>query len=143
MLVHFPSALFPLDFISSLGARYLHENDLLIFSFYGLIAGVFFGWVAAVFGALDVWRFQRKRHAETALTQGFIHGSIQVVVLIAYSLILLEAISRYPAMNAPGLWLIIGKGSLVLLMIVSNFIGGEIVLKTLHRLEQQPDRTIF
>ena len=127
MLVHFPAAMFPADLLLAYLYKITGTPSMTMASFYFLEAGVLFGWLAAVAGFLDL--IPLGEHNPRAFKKAFIHGSIQVVVLISYTWLAFLKFKEYPSVN-PDLNSIIGlKTGLVMLLIFGNFIGGELILR--------------
>ncbi len=54
MLIHFPSALLPMDFVCYGLLYYTHQTSFAYASFYALFGAVVLGWAAALFGILDI-----------------------------------------------------------------------------------------
>ncbi len=126
MLVHFPSALFPMDVLCS--ALFIATGDIL-FSHASVCAaagGAAFGWMAVVFGFIDLIRIPASR--TDAMRRALIHGSINTSVVIAYSIFALIALKHYPAPDQ-SLSLFVAKCIVVGGMMAGNFLGGNLVLK--------------
>ncbi len=127
MLIHFPSALFPMDFMCSLLAFYIGDIYLTYTSFYCMMAGVVFGGMAVVTGTLDLAGVAANK--PKAIKKALIHGGINVSVVIAYSLLAFIAFNKYPLIvQDDGIKLIL-KGALITFMIVGNYLGGSLILK--------------
>ena len=127
MLIHFPSALFPMDFICSGLAHYYGEMNLTYTSFYCMAAGVLFGSLAIIAGTFDLAGVAAKQPA--ALQKALIHGGINTSVLIGYSILAFMAFKHYPFLTTDGLGILIIKGSLIAFMTIGNYLGGSLVLK--------------
>ena len=127
MLIHFPSALLPMDFVSSGLAFYCGDVNLAHTSFYCMIAGVVFGCLAIIAGTIDLIGIAEDQ--PTALKKALIHGGINTSVIIGYSLLAFIALKHYPSILPDGLAVLVIKGSLIAFMIVGNFLGGSLILK--------------
>ena len=127
MLIHFPSALFPMDFICSLVGYYTGNPSFVMAAFYALAGGAGMGWLAIITGAFDLAKLAEEKNK--AVKKALIHAGVNLVVLAGFSLLAYMAWQQYPHLetNTPGELII--KGILIAVMIVGNFIGGSLVLK--------------
>ncbi|MFC5271364.1 DUF2231 domain-containing protein [Adhaeribacter terreus] len=126
ILVHFPSALFPVEFAFAAIGYYRHDLSFSNAAFYVLAAGVLLGWLAAFAGLIDLSRIPKEK--ATGQRTGLIHGGLNVLVLSGYTVL---AILQYKApeisyATVPQLLL---KAFLLLLLIAGNYLGGQLVLK--------------
>jgi uncharacterized membrane protein len=127
MLIHFPSALLPMDFVCSILGFYTGNISFASASFYAMLGGVAMGALAIIAGVADL--ITVVKHKPTAVNKILIHGGINTVVIIAYSVLAYIAYKRYPQLTADSLSTIILKGCIITFMIVGNFIGGSLILK--------------
>lgn len=127
ILIHFPSALFPMDFVCSFLGFYTGNISFVSTSFYAMAGGVALGALAIIAGVADLITVVKDK--PTAVKKVLIHGSINTVVIIAYSVLAYIAYKQYPQLTADSLSKIIIKGCLVTFMIVGNYIGGSLILK--------------
>ncbi len=126
MLVHFPSALFPMDVLCT--ALFIATGNIL-FSHASVCAaagGAALGWMAVVFGFIDLIRIPAARI--DAMKRALIHGSVNTSVVIAYTIFAFIALRQYPAVEQ-SLSLLVAKGIVVGGMMAGNFLGGNLVLK--------------
>ena len=84
MLIHFPTALLPMDTLFSFFAYYNKDSSFLLPAYYCLIAGVISGLLALVTGLIDLLLIKRENKA--ALATGFIHGFINGTVILFYGI---------------------------------------------------------
>jgi uncharacterized membrane protein len=127
MLIHFPSALFPMDFMCSLRAFYIGDIYLASTSFYCMMAGAAFGGLAVITGTLDLAGVAVNK--PKAIKKTLIHGGINVSVVIAYSILAFIAFKKYPLIVQDDATKLILKGALITFMIVGNYLGGSLILK--------------
>jgi uncharacterized membrane protein len=127
ILIHFPSALFPMDLLGSWLGRRLGDPAFTKAAFFAATAGVIIGWLAVVFGALDL--LQVNREQPSSLKKGLLHGGINMMMLAGFTLLVYRSWKMYPALTADSTALLIIKGVLVAVLIIGNFIGGSLVLK--------------
>jgi uncharacterized membrane protein len=127
MLIHFPSALFPMDFVCSVIAHFTGNNSFTDAAFFAMCGGVLLGFAAIVTGAVDLLGVVNKQ--PDAVKRTLLHGGINSTVVIAYSVIAFMAYSQYPSLQPDSLAMIIGKGALVAFLLGGNYLGGNLVLK--------------
>lgn len=127
MLIHFPSALLPMDFLFGVMGQYLELKPLLAASYYCLMAGVLGGWVAMAAGLFDLVLFIKP--GSPAVSKVVLHLCIQVAVIICFSVLLALEYKNTALQENPAVSMIIGKAVLLGTMFFGNYLGGEIVLK--------------
>ncbi len=79
MLIHFPSALLPMDFVCYGLFYYTHQPSFALAFLYALFGAVVLGWAAALFGILDILKIPPVK--TDALQKSLIHGGINVSVI--------------------------------------------------------------
>ena len=127
MLIHFPSALFPMDLACSIINNYTGRSGFLEASFYAMCGGTVLGWLAMVFGLFDLLKLYQNKPA--VMKYALIHGGINGTVVLIYTMLTFIQFKRYPALDADTLALLIIKGLTISFMIIGNFIGGSLILK--------------
>jgi uncharacterized membrane protein len=127
MLVHFPSALFPMDLVCSIIAYVYGVNAFAHASFYAMAGGVVLGGMAILAGGADLLRVSKDK--PQLVVKILIHGSINTTVVIGYSLLAFMAYKNYPELLPDSLLMMATKGALVMFMIVGNYFGGNLVFK--------------
>lgn len=127
MLIHFPSALFPMDFVCSLIAFCTGIKPFSDAAFYALMGGSVLGWLAIIAGTFDLLIVMENK--PSSIKVALIHGFVNTIVVIAFSLFAFIAFQKYPNLSAPNLLSIIVKGILILFMVIGNFLGGNLILK--------------
>jgi uncharacterized membrane protein len=127
MLIHFPSALLPMDFICSLLAFYISSVHLVHTSFFAMTGGVVLGMLAIITGAFDLISVTKDK--SNAVKKVLIHGGINGTMIIAYSVLAFMAYKKYPDLAADSIAILITKAGLITFMIVGNYLGGNLVLK--------------
>jgi uncharacterized membrane protein len=108
MLIHFPSALLPMDFVCYGLLYYTHQASFADASFYALIGAVVSGWLAAIFGMSDIIKIPREK--VDAMQKALIHGSINVSVIIVYTILAFKVYKQYPTLPAASLSFLLLKG---------------------------------
>jgi uncharacterized membrane protein len=127
MLIHFPTALFPMDLVCSIVAYNSNDHSFVSASYYAMLGGVILGVLAIVTGAMDLLAAYRNR-PET-VNRVLIHGSINGVVVAGYFILAVLAWEQYPALVQDGAGKIILKAGFVSFMFAGNFLGGRLILK--------------
>lgn len=127
MLIHFPSALFPMDLVCSFLAQYTGTPSFVDASFFAMAGGVLLGIAALITGAFDIIGVAEEK--PLALKKALIHGGINATVIIAYCLLAFRAYRVYPELVPDSTMLLVIKAGLVTFMIVGNYLGGSLVLK--------------
>lgn len=127
MLIHFPSALFPIELVFY--GIYFFTGQLSFgqSAFYTMAGGVVFGWMAAIFGVADLIKIPAEK--PTILKKALLHGSINITVVIVYTILAYSVYKVYPNIPVPKMALIIVKICAVGFMFIGNFMGGSLVLK--------------
>jgi uncharacterized membrane protein len=131
MVIHFPAALLPIDFVFSVIANFGSYPDLSMASYYCLMAGVIGGWVAIVAGAIDLFKY--VINSGDPLRQVFIHASLQAFVVFGFTILLGVEHKNEVWINSQPLWLLITKLILAMTMFVGNYFGGEVLFNTVSR----------
>ena len=127
MLIHFPSALFPMDLACAVFGHIKGDLSFTYASFYAMTGGVLLGWLAVITGAIDLLGIiKNKPHA---IKKAVIHGSINTTMLTGYSLLLYIAFKNYPDLVPDDTRKMVIKGGLVAFMLIGNYLGGSLVLK--------------
>jgi uncharacterized membrane protein len=127
IFVHFPSALLPMDVVCSAIAYFANVHEAAISSFYASAGAVAGGWLSVFTGALDLLPVAEKKAG--LINKVLLHGSINTVVLIVYTLIFIRAYRIYPSINTDTGAILLAKIILVILMGAGNFLGGRLVLR--------------
>lgn len=127
MLIHFPSALLPMDFVCSLAGRLTGNLSFVNAAFYALTGAVIMGWLAIIAGAFDLIKLQEQK--SDVMKKALVHAGINLTVLTGFSLIAYAEWKQYPHPGFDSTGRLIVKGSLIALLIIGNFRGGSLVLK--------------
>jgi uncharacterized membrane protein len=131
MVVHFPAALFPVEFILHLIGNFTSTPELSTTSYYCLMVGVIGGWAAALTGLIDLFLYV-LRSPESHST-GWRHATIQAIVVTGFTTLLIAEYKRPDLIAELPSWLIIAKAVLIILLLAGNYLGGELVLNTVAK----------
>jgi uncharacterized membrane protein len=127
MLIHFPAALLPMDFLLSFFAYYTGDSSLLAGAFYCLVTSVAIGALAIVTGIIDALRIEKD--GKQAIATALIHGFINTIVLVFFGIFAYKAWQQYPEITLPAVSTIIIKAVLVVLLFAGNYFGGKLILE--------------
>src|SRR5690348_7948551 len=93
MLVHFPSALFPMTLIFDVISVCIQNNCLACAAFYCLAGGLFFGVIAACAGAIDYVRIPPNHNA---WNKASLHALLNVTWIILFSIVFGLKLKHFP-----------------------------------------------
>ena len=127
MLIHFPSALFPMELACSVINKYTGKTSFLDASFFAMCGGVVLGWIAVIFGVFDLLKVYETK--PSAMKKALIHAGVNSTVILIYSILCFIQYKKYPDLEMDSLGILFLKGSTISLMIIGNFIGGSLILK--------------
>lgn len=127
MLVHFPTALLPMDLVCSIVAYNGGSSTFLLAGLYAATGGVLMGWLSVISGCFDLVPAIRKK--PKTIGRIITHGAINTSVILIYTVMILIRHKNYPDSHPDSAILLLTKGFLVSFMITGNFLGGRLVLK--------------
>jgi uncharacterized membrane protein len=127
LLIHFPTALLPMDAALAFFSYYQNETIFAKAGFYCLIAGVLTGWLAMFTGVIDLLRIPKQKKA--AIGNGFTHGIINGSLIMIYSVLVYKGWQLYPNISVPSTTMLITKAILVVTLFAGNFLGGKLIYK--------------
>jgi uncharacterized membrane protein len=125
MLIHFPTALLPMDLVLSYLFYQTGNESYGSAAYYCLIAGVGFGLLAGITGLIDMVMIKNK----TAMAAAFVHGGINLTVILIFSLFAYKSWKLYPQITVPTLTILSIKLITVIFMLIGNYLGGKLILK--------------
>lgn len=126
MLVHFPAALFPVSAALSIVSYYFSNFAISLMNFYIVCIGAAMGWIALIFGTIELIRIQ---YSSKPFRIALIHGGLNTLWLMFFSILAGVQFKYYPQIPVPSLLEVICELLVVLGMLYSNFLGGELVLR--------------
>lgn len=126
MLIHFPTALLPMDVLLSFFAYYNNDTGFLPAAFYCMVAGVLAGAVAVITGTIDVLLI--KKDKKPAIATAVIHGFTNTIVLLFFGIFAYKGWQHYPETNMPQTATLIIKAVLILILFAGNYLGGKLIL---------------
>jgi uncharacterized membrane protein len=127
MLIHFPTALLPMDILLSFLAYYNKDSSLMMAAFYCIAVGVLTGLLAIITGLIDLLMIPKENKAGpgTALIHGFINGT----VLLLFGVFAYKSWKIYPDLSIPALPIILIKTALLITLFIGNYLGGKLILQ--------------
>ena len=127
MLIHFPSALLPMDFTCAILAIYTGNSTFNDSAFYAATAGVLGGWLAVLTGVMDMLTVAKNN--PRSLNKTLVHGGINSTVLIVYTVLVFLSFKHYPNLFNDSILKLTIKGILIAFLFVGNYFGGSLILK--------------
>jgi uncharacterized membrane protein len=127
MIIHFPTALLPMDLVLSLLGSYYHQPSFTSAGLYCLFGGVASGILALLSGIIDLLTLPEEK--KNAFSAGMTHGLINGSILLIYILIAYKALKSYPLINESTPVMLWMKGILVAALFVGNYLGGQLIYK--------------
>lgn len=124
MLVHFPTSLFSVAFIFDVSGLFFHIPELHLSSFYVLAVGLAGGLLAGVFGIIDLLKMVSKPDLFSIAGK---HAILQFVVMTIFGVIGGLKYGSYPQMQSPAGWQLGLMGLGVVIMLIGNYLGGELI----------------
>ena len=133
MVIHFPVGLLPMELVLSFLAYYTGNASFPTAAAYSLFGGVLMGYAAILTGLLDLLAIPKEQKA--TLGAGLLHGFVNGMVVLIYSIFAYKAWQAYPRFDQPTLPILLLKLLLVLSLFIGNFLGGNLIYK--HRIGLQ------
>ena len=127
MLIHFPTALLPMDFLLSFFAYYNKDSSFLTAAFYCLAGGVLTGGLAIITGLIDLLLIPKDK--KSALGTALIHGFMNAMIVVFFGIFAYRAWQLYPQMTMPLLSTLVIKAILLIVLFIGNYLGGKLILQ--------------
>jgi uncharacterized membrane protein len=125
MLIHFPTALLPMDLVLSYLFYSTGNESYGTAAFYCLIGGVGVGLLAGITGLIDLVMIKDR----TAMAAALIHGGINLTAILVFSVFAYKSWNLYPQVQVPTLTVLIVKLLTVVFIFVGNYLGGRLIFK--------------
>lgn len=132
MLIHFPTALLPMDLVLSYLFFRTGNESYGSAAFYCLIAGVCLGLLSGITGLIDLIRIKDKEAMGAAL----VHGAINLTAILVFSVFAYKSWNLFPQIQTPTTTILIVKLITVTFMLVGNYLGGKLIFK--HHIAIEP-----
>jgi uncharacterized membrane protein len=125
MLIHFPTALLPMDLVLSYLFYRTGTESYGAAAFYCLVAGVALGLLSGLTGFIDLILIKDR----TIMNAALIHGGINLTAVMVFSVFAYRSWNSYPQIPAPAITTLMVKLSAVVFMLAGNYFGGKLILK--------------
>lgn len=132
MLIHFPTALLPMDLILSYLFYSTGNESYGTAAFYCLVGGVALGLLAGITGFIDLIMIKDK----SAMAAALIHGGINLTAILVFSVFAYKSWNLYPRVQVPSLTVLLVKLLTVIFIFVGNYLGGRLIFK--HHIAIEP-----
>lgn len=132
MLIHFPTALLPMDLILSYLFYSTGNESYGTAAFYCLVGGVALGLLAGITGLIDLIMIKDK----SAMAAALIHGGINLTAILVFSVFAYKSWNLYPRVQVPSLTVLLVKLLTVIFIFVGNYLGGRLIFK--HHIAIEP-----
>src|SRR3954468_372579 len=110
MLIHFPSALLPMDVVCYAIYYFTGDISFAFASFYALAGAVITGWLAILFGTLDIISITPEKGE--VIKKALLHGGINVTIIIIYTVMVYSVYKRFPQLPIASIKLLVTKAFL-------------------------------
>src|SRR4051812_40536102 len=121
MLIHFPSALLPMDMVCYAIYYFMGDTSFAFASFYALAGAVVTGWLSILFGTFDLISITPEKRE--VMKKALLHGGINITIIIIYTVMVYSVYKKFPQIPAASMTVLITKVFLVTCMVVGNYIG--------------------
>lgn len=132
MLIHFPTALLPMDLVLSYLFYTTGNQSYGTAAFYSLIGGTGLGLLAGITGLIDLVLVKDK----TAMAAALVHGGVNLTAILIFSVFAYKSWNLYPQVQTPTLSVLIIKLVTVAFIFVGNYLGGRLIFK--HHIAIEP-----
>jgi uncharacterized membrane protein len=126
MLVHFPSALFPMSLIFDILSVAMHSQCLACAAFYCIGGGLLLGFAAAIAGAID---YSHLPPSHPAWNKASLHALLNILWMILFAIVFGLKLKSYPNIVLASQIEIIISAISVIGLIYSNYLGGDLVFR--------------
>jgi uncharacterized membrane protein/uncharacterized protein with PQ loop repeat len=126
MLIHFPAALFPMELVCYFIYFQTANASFGNAAFYAMFGGMLLGWLAVITGAIDLIQLKHNNYVQG---KALIHGFVNSTVVISYTVFTYMIYRHYPNIPQATLTILLVKAALNVLLVVGNYLGGNLVLK--------------
>lgn len=132
MLIHFPTALLPMDLVLSYLFYRTGNESFGSAAFYCLVGGVSLGLLSGITGLIDLVMIKDK----TSMGAALVHGSINLTAILVFSVFAYRSWNLYPQIQLPTITVLIVKLVTVIFLLVGNYLGGRLIFK--HHIAIEP-----
>jgi uncharacterized membrane protein len=127
MLIHFPSALLPASVVLDALGYYSKDLSYSTSAYYTLTGGLWAAVIAAVFGIIDYLNIPEEK--PSARKKATLHMIMNFTWLSAFGVVWGLRMDEYPSIQFEQPALFVISILAVLLMLISNHFGGDLILR--------------
>lgn len=127
MLIHFPTALLPMELVFSAINYFNKDSSFLDASFYAMSAGVILGWAAIMFGTFDLINIFKNK--PEVMNKALVHGGVNTLVITVYTILAYIQYKNHPSLESDSILILVIKVLTNVFLILGNFFGGDLILK--------------
>ena len=132
MMIHFPTALLPMDLVLSYPFYRTGNNSFGAAAFYCLLGGVALGLIAGITGLIDLIGIKDR----TATAAALVHGGINLTAILVFSVFAYRGWKQFPTVELPSAATLLVKLLTVIFIFVGNYLGGRLIFK--HHIAIEP-----
>jgi uncharacterized membrane protein len=125
MLIHFPTALLPMDLVLSYLFYRTGTESYGSAAFYCLLGGTALGLLSGITGFIDLILIKDR----TAMAAALVHGGINLTAILVFSVFAYKSWNMYPQIQTPTIAILSIKLATVIFMLIGNYLGGRLILK--------------
>lgn len=137
MLVHFPSALFPMSLIFDIISVVMQNQCLACAAFYCIGGGLLLGFAAACAGAID---YSHLPSTNPAWNKASLHALLNVLWMTLFAIVFGLKVKHFPNITLANPIEIIISVVSVIGLIYSNYLGGDLVFRYKLGFDQQEQK---
>lgn len=126
MLIHFPSALFPVSVLLDWISFFAQGNCINYAAFYTLSIGIISAVAAALFGAIE---YAKIPSSHAAWNTASLHAVLNVLWILLFAVIFGLKVKNYSHLGNVTIVELAIETLTVIGLILSNYLGGELVFK--------------
>jgi uncharacterized membrane protein len=132
MLIHFPTALLPMDLVLSYLFYKTGNESFGAAAYYCLIGGVVLGLLSGVVGFIDLVNIKDR----TVMAAALVHGGINLTAVLIFSVFAYKEWNLYPQIEMPSITIMTVKLISIIFIFVGNYLGGKLIFK--HHIAIEP-----
>jgi uncharacterized membrane protein len=132
MLIHFPTALLPMDLVLSYLFYRTGNESFGAAGYYCLIGGVVLGLLSGIVGFIDLVNIKDR----TVMAAALVHGGINLTAILIFSVFAYKEWNLYPQIEMPSITIMTVKLISIIFIFVGNYLGGKLIFK--HHIAIEP-----
>jgi uncharacterized membrane protein len=129
MIVHFPLALFPVSLLFDFIYYKLNDPSYSVMSFYCLVLGTAGGYIAAVFGMVDLVNLVNLKKESAVMNKAMIHAGVNTSVILFYTILVALRYKQVDFVASSQTLFMVANLLLNIMMIVGAHYGGDLIFR--------------